>query len=379
VTGRPLATALPQVHLELAAQRGRVQLPQHLPEQLVAEAAEQALGFGVDVGEAPLGVQRHEPRRRRLQHARGLGLPVVHVGRVVRRAQHALGGAAAARHRPATRRDPPRRAVGPHDPVLHRERAAGLDRRLQHRVHARQVVGVQAVVEVRDGPPEVGRVVAEHRQQPVVPQQLTGAQVPLEAADARGLDRQAPAVEAALVLGGQRRELQLRDDRGGQLRQQVDVAVAPGARGRIGHAQRADRLTARGHQRDAEVGGHRAVGHRRQRPDALVACGVLDSQRARLLRGRRAEHVAADRAAAGVVGGGAVLVGDGLHVGEQRDLRRAGAEQSPGKLGEAVQRRPRCPGEAQDIGMRRGDRRTGWRLSRHLICSLVRTTPVGRC
>src|SRR3712207_9098591 len=56
--------------LEGAVHRRRERRPDDLAEQLLAAAAEQPLGLGVDVREAPLVVERVEAGRHRLEHPR---------------------------------------------------------------------------------------------------------------------------------------------------------------------------------------------------------------------------------------------------------------------------------------------------------------------
>jgi hypothetical protein len=109
------ATALARrsvVRLEVAADGRGEQVPQHAAEQLVARAAQDPLGLGVDVGEAPVLVQRVEGRRHGLEDAGGARLAVVQVGGVVGRPEHALGRAVGPGQRPAPRGHPAGGAVG---------------------------------------------------------------------------------------------------------------------------------------------------------------------------------------------------------------------------------------------------------------------------
>ena len=180
----------PVALLEDPVHRGREGIPDDLSEQLIAGAPEQLLRLGVDVGEPPLPVQRVEAGRHRLEHPGHPGLARHLGGDVVGHADHPGGRACGGPEAPAPGADPAGVAAGQQDPVVHVQLALGGDHVLERLGDPGQVVGVQPDVERLDGLLEGGGVVAEHLDQPGVPAEPSGRQVPVEGADARGLDRQ---------------------------------------------------------------------------------------------------------------------------------------------------------------------------------------------
>ena len=173
-----------------------------LPEQLLARAAEQPFGLGVDVGEAPLAVEAVEAGRHGLEHPGDVRRALALAGGVVGGPEEADDRAVGVGERSAAGVHPAGLAVRPDDAVLRLELAARVDAGLHGIGHPDHVVGVQAVVERLDVLLEGRGLVAEHREQPVVPRQPAGGHVEVEGADPGGVDRQPPAQPLALVLAG---------------------------------------------------------------------------------------------------------------------------------------------------------------------------------
>lgn len=364
---RGVAVAL----LEDAVDRGREGLPDFPSEQLLPRRSEEALGLAVDVREAPFAVEAVEAGRHGLQHPGDAGGPGLLPGRVVGGAEEAVGHALLVAERPPPRVDPAVLAARQDDPVLGLERPAGVDGRPQRVADAVDVVGVHAVVEGLDRLLELARAEAEHREQPLVPGQLPGAEVPVEGADAGGVDGQTPAEAVVLVLAHQRRQLELGDDGAGELGQGRDVLRRPRARRPVEDAQRPDDPAVVGDQRRAQVGPDQAVGHRGEVLHPAVRAGVLDRQRARQGRGHRAQRIPERRLHTQHALGEADPRGDELRVAQQADLARRGAEQPRGQFGEAVEARavrvPRAqPGH--DLRGAEGARQRYRRAGAEVVC-----------
>ena len=88
--------------------------------------------------------------------------------------------------------DPANLPIGVHDAVLRLELTAGRDRMLEGVVDPRKVVGVDALVERLDGATERVLVEPEQLEQPSVPAQAVGHEVPDERADAGRIHGQPP-------------------------------------------------------------------------------------------------------------------------------------------------------------------------------------------
>ena len=211
--GPPALERLLVAALRLGADELGVDVPDPLADELVAAAAEDPLGGGVDVGERPRAVDGQERRARRLQHApEPLGV-ALHAGRVVGGAEHPHGPPVrVAEHAPA-RRDPADRPVVMHDAVVRLVLAAAVDGARDRGLDARPVVGVHALRERVDVLVERVARVAEQLVQPVVPVQRVGGQVPVEAADVRRREPEVEPHRAGLELRRQRAALELGGDR----------------------------------------------------------------------------------------------------------------------------------------------------------------------
>ena len=112
-------------------------------------------------------------------------------------------------------------------------------------------------------------------------------------------------------------------------------------------------------QRGAEVGAHRARGHRREEVHAVVGARIADDQRAGPGRGDGAERLLERALAADDTGRQAAAGRDDLDVGEHRDLAGGRTQQSGGEFRQAVQsvracRRPGAAGAPRRCGRRRG-------------------------
>ena len=181
------------------------------PSSSSRRATEQALGLGVEWVKRHSPVQAVEARRHRLQHAGDEGGPLALAGGVVGRAEQpdrraAGSGRARGRGRgPSASRRPGRttRYSESNSPQLSmhccrlsvaRARSSGCTRALNASMLSL----------------EVSRVVAEHADQLLVPRQPAADEVPVERADAAGVDRQPPAHPVASRTGGPGRRARAR-------------------------------------------------------------------------------------------------------------------------------------------------------------------------
>ena len=189
----------PVVLLEGTAHGGGERVPDAGADQVDARRAEQPLGLGVDVGEAPLAVELEERRRHRLEHATHAGLALAHLGGVVRRSDQADGRTVGlVGEGVAARLDPPQGPVGQDHAVLRGVVTAGGDGALEGVRDASDVVGVHAAAEGLDRPAEALLVEAEQLVEPLVQAEVAGHQVPDERTDAGGVDGEPPREAVAL-------------------------------------------------------------------------------------------------------------------------------------------------------------------------------------
>ena len=277
-------------------------------------------------------------------HQRALDLGelgrLVAVRGVVGRTHEAYGGPVGREQGTAPGREPPL-PVRMQDPVLARVLPARRERRLHRRDDPRPVLGVDPLDERAGrlgGVLEVARE-AEHREHLAVGGHIAPVdQVPVPAADAAGLQGQAEleAGDVPLVLGGDALEL----GRGGgrQLLQHPHVVVRPRPGLPVVDAERARDVPVAVGQRHPEVGPDRPRAHRGEGQHPVVAARVGHHQGPSTAGGHGAQGLLAE--------GGPVLhragaepgaTDDHLHVGQQRDLRRAGREQPRGQRAQPVE------------------------------------------
>ncbi len=200
------------------------------------------------------------------------------------------------------------------------------------------VVGMQPGEERLDGALERLPVVAEEFDQPVVPAQLAGEKVVVEAPDAGCVDGQVEAEPAGFVLLGQGRQFELRGHGVGQLTQEGDVPLGPLPRLRAEDAQGADDAPPGPDERHAEVGADRPGDDDRQPGGPRVRAGVGDDHRLRREPdGHGAQRLVQRDLAADGPRGQARSTDDRLDVAEQGDAGGLPAEQADGEAGEPLE------------------------------------------
>jgi hypothetical protein len=188
------------VGLEVAADGVREQLPDLPADQFGAGALEHLLGAAVDVGEPPVAVEGEEGLVHGLEHPGHVQVGGAGARGVVGGAEQPDGGAALVAEGASAAADPLGGAGREHDPELGVVGAAGVDGVLQRGHRGVEVVGVQPRGEGLDPLAELLAGVPEELQQPVVPVEPAGDEVPVEAADAGGFDGELEAQS----LGGLR-------------------------------------------------------------------------------------------------------------------------------------------------------------------------------
>jgi hypothetical protein len=263
------------------------------------------------------------------------------------------GGAEDAHRLPARVGHHPAAGDGPADRAIGAQHA-GLDGVLTvalhghpHRVPDRSVVvGVDVAHEqpVRRGQLD-GAVQAEDRGTPVVPEDRPRAQVLLPDADRTGLEGHLQPGEGRAdrrLRGGQ---LQLGDDGGRQLLQQLGGVVRPVPRDRVVDRQHPDDVAGGGDQGGTQVGRHLPGGDGRQLGHALVLRGRREAQRSPEPHRDRRERAGQEGGATDDPGRQAVTADDDVVVGEEGDLGVGGAHQAGRQPGEPVERRR--PGHLQ--------------------------------
>jgi hypothetical protein len=341
--------------LEGGADRRGEEVPHHAADQLPPRTAQDALGLGVHVGEAPVGAEPEVPDRHPLEDHPHALLARAQRGGVRRDPDELLGAAGLPRHRAPTRHQPCDGAVRALDAELRLVDAAGVDGGPQGGRHVRQVVRVDPGVEGVDGAVEGLLVVPEGLEQRRVPVERARGQVPLEGPDARGLHRgQQQALPGGVaVLLVQRRDLQLRRCRRGQVLERGDVLRGPLPRTGLVGADRPHDLTVVADQRDGQVGPDRTTDGPRDVRDPRVGRDVGHHQP--FARGGHpgAQGVLEPRARARRPGEGPDGGHDDAHVREQGHLGRRRAEHLRGQRCDVLQRGAALTGLQQPGGGRR--------------------------